>query len=58
MSKEEALEACIYIMNEDGYISWDGILDVCDEENTLVKYCHKQLQKLIDEGKLEGELDI
>ena len=58
MSKEEALEACIYIMNKDGYISEDGILDVCDEEDKLVKYCHKQLQKLIDEGKLEGELDI
>ena len=46
MSKEESLEACIYIMNEDGYISWDGILDVCDEEMKLVRYCHKQLQKL------------
>ena len=58
MSKEEALEACIYIMNEDGYISWDGILDVCDEEMELVRYCEKQLQKLIDEGKLECELYI
>ena len=58
MSKEEALKACIDIMKEYGYISEDGILDVCDEESKLVRYCHKQLIKLMNDGELEGELDI
>ena len=58
MSKDKALENCIYMINEYGYISYDGILDECDEDVKLVKYCIKQLQKLIGENKLIGELDI
>lgn len=50
MSKEEALEACIDIMNEKGYISEDDILDICNRENELVWYCETQLTKLIDRG--------
>jgi hypothetical protein len=58
MKKEEALERCINYIKKYGYISEDDILDECEEEYKLVKYCQVQLQKLIDEGKLEGELDI
>jgi mannitol/fructose-specific phosphotransferase system IIA component len=50
MSKEEALEACVDIMNEQGYISEDGILDICDRDNELVWYCEVQLTKLIYRG--------
>jgi hypothetical protein len=58
MSKEEALKVCIDIINEHGYISEDGILDVCDEERELVRYCFEQLIKLDESGELNGELDI
>ena len=58
MKKEEALKVCIDNINEYGYISEDGILDICDEDSKLVRYCHKQLTKLMNNGELEGELDI
>jgi hypothetical protein len=57
MKKEEALEYCITEIKEYGSISWDGILDICDENLRLVRYCSKQLELLIEKGELEGELD-
>lgn len=46
MTKKEVLDECISIINEFGFISYDGILDECDEDPKLVNYCVKQLNKM------------
>jgi hypothetical protein len=58
MTKEEVLQATINEGNEYGYISWDGLLDICDEDMELVRYVEEQLIKLQDEGKIDFELDF
>lgn len=53
MSKEEVLKECIETGNEYGYINYDGILDICDEESELVNYCVDEINKMIIEGKVK-----
>ena len=55
--KEEALKQTIEQGNEYGYVSWDGLLDICDENNKIYNYVIKQTQQLLEEGKIDFELD-
>ena len=55
MEKQELLQAALDIIKEYGYISEDGILDLCDEEMKLVNYIHKQLSKMVKNGELTNE---
>jgi len=57
MTKQEALEQAIEQGNEYGFISWDGVLDICDEDRSLVRYVDKQLTKLVNENKVTFEYD-
>ena len=52
MTKQELLQAALDIIKEDGYISEDGILDLCDEDGRSVNYIHKQLSKMVENGEL------
>ena len=58
MTKEDVLQAAINEGNEYELISWDGLLDICDEDMKLVNYIEKQLIKLKDRGKINFELDF
>lgn len=55
MTKHEALNEALNQIKEYGYISDDGILDVCDEDTKLVNYVHKQLAKMVENGELTNE---
>lgn len=55
--KEEALKQTIEQGNEYGYVSWDGLLDICDENDKIYNYVIKQTQQLLEEGKIDFELD-
>ena len=57
MNKKELLQNAIDQGNEYGFISWDGILDLCDEDNKLVKWLSKTLETMENNGELEFELD-
>jgi hypothetical protein len=52
MTKKEALQSAFDQIKEYGYISEDGILDICDEERLLVNHVHKQLAKMVEVGEL------
>lgn len=59
MTKQELLNEALNIIKEDGYISEDGILDLCDEDGRSVSYIHKQLTKMVENGELtEDEYSI
>ena len=55
MTKQEALQVALDQIKEYGFISEDGILDLCDEEMKLVKYVHKQLAKMVENGELSDD---
>jgi hypothetical protein len=55
MTKQEALQSALYQIKEYGFISEDGILDVCDEEMKLVNYVHNQLAKMVENGELTDD---
>ena len=57
MTKQEVLEQAIEQGNEYEFISWDGVLDICDENMSLVRYVDKQLTKLVNEKKITFEYD-
>jgi len=57
-NKEQALQNCIEQGSKYNFISWDGVLDVCDENMRLVNYVQKQLINMKNEGKIEFELDF
>ena len=52
MTKQEALEQAIEQGNEYEFISWDGVLDICDENMSLVRYVDKHLTKMVNDGEL------
>ena len=58
MNKEELLQNAIDQGKQCGFISWDGMLDLCDEDSELIEWLTKQLEQLSSEGKLEFELDF
>jgi hypothetical protein len=55
--KEEALNQTIEQGKVDGYVSWDGLLDICDEDRRVYNYVMKQTKELLKEGKIDFELD-
>ena len=52
MTKKEALQSALDQIKEYGYISEDGVLDVCDEEMSLVRYVDKHFTKMVKDGEL------
>ena len=48
--KKEALQNAIEQGKEYGYISWDGLLDLCDEDMVLGRYLIKELKKSYEES--------
>lgn len=57
-NKEQVLQNCITAGNEYDCISWDGLLDECDEDMELVHYVQEQLVNMKNEGKIKFELDF
>jgi hypothetical protein len=55
MKKLEVLKNCLDCIEEYGYISEDGVLDECDENMSLVKFCRKKLDEMVEKGELTNE---
>jgi hypothetical protein len=58
MSKKELLQEAINAGNEYGYISWDGLLDLTDEDGELINWLSEELEKMSADGKIGFELDF
>jgi len=56
--KEEVLKMCIEQGNKYESLSYDGILDICDEEIELVDFCMEELEKLANNGEISFGLDF
>ena len=54
--KSEALKNAIEQGNEYGYISWDGLLDLCDEDMVIGRYIIRELKKLKDKNEIEFDI--
>jgi hypothetical protein len=54
--KKEILKNAIAEGNEYGYISWDGMLDLCDEDMVIGRYLIKELKKMKDAGEIEFDI--
>jgi hypothetical protein len=54
--KKQALENAIEQGNEYGYISWDGLLDLCDEDMNVGRYIIKELEKLKENNKIDFDI--
>jgi hypothetical protein len=54
--KKEALQNAIDEGNEYGYISWDGLLDLCDEDMVVGRYIIKELKKMKDANKINFDI--
>jgi hypothetical protein len=54
--KKQALENAIEDGNEYGYISWDGLLDLCDEDMNVGRYIIKELEKLKENNKIDFDI--
>jgi len=54
--KKEALQNAIDTGNEYGDISWDGLLDLCDEDMFLGRYLIKELKKMKDANKINFDI--
>jgi hypothetical protein len=54
--KNEILKDAIEQGNEYGYISWDGMLDLCDEDMVVGRYVIKELKKMKDAGEIEFDI--
>lgn len=55
-TKEEALQNAIDEGNEYGYISWDGLLDLCDEDMVVGRYLIKELKKMKDANAINFDI--
>jgi hypothetical protein len=58
MNKKELLQEAINTGNEYGYISWDGLLDLTDEDGVLTNWLSEELEKMSTDGKISFELDF
>jgi transcription elongation factor GreA-like protein len=56
MTKKEALQNAIDEGNEYGYISWDGLLDLCDEDMVIGRYLIKELKKMKDANVINFDI--
>ena len=54
--KLEALKNAIEEGNEYGYISWDGLLDLCDEDMSIGRYIIKELKKMKDNNEIQFDI--
>jgi hypothetical protein len=54
--KKEALKNAIDEGNEYGYISWDGLLDLCDEDMVIGRYLIKELKKMKDANVINFDI--
>ena len=54
--KKEALQNAIDEGNEYGYISWDGLLDLCDEDMVIGRYLIKELKKMKDANAINFDI--
>jgi len=54
--KKEALQNAIDEGNKYGYISWDGLLDLCDEDMVVGRYIIKELKKMKDANKINFDI--
>jgi hypothetical protein len=54
--KKQALENAIEEGNEYGYISWDGLLDLCDEDMNVGRHIIKELEKLKENNKIDFDI--
>lgn len=57
MNKEQALQNAIEQGNEYGYISWDGLLDLCDEDMTIGRYIISKLKQMMKKGEIEFDIE-
>ena len=55
--KKEALQNAIEQGKEYGYISWDGLLDLCDEDMVIGRYIIKELKKMKDANVIDFDID-
>ena len=56
MTKKEALQNAIDEGNEYSYISWDGLLDLCDEDMVIGRYLIKELKKMKDANVINFDI--
>ena len=54
--KKEALQNAIEEGKEAGYISWDGMLDLCDEDMVVGRYLIKELKKMKDANAINFDI--
>jgi hypothetical protein len=54
--KKEALQNAIDEGNKYGYISWDGLLDLCDEDMVVGRYLIKELKKMKDANAINFDI--
>ena len=54
--KKEALQNAIDEGNKYGYISWDGLLDLCDEDMVVGRYLIKELKKMKDANTINFDI--
>tara|TARA_R110000868_G_scaffold151454_1_gene375974 strand:- start:348 stop:527 length:180 start_codon:yes stop_codon:yes gene_type:complete len=54
--KKEALQNAIDEGNKYGYISWDGLLDLCDEDMVIGRYLIKELKKMKDANVINFDI--
>ena len=55
MTKLEALKNCLDCIEKYEYISEDGVLDECDEDMSLVRFCRNKLDEMVEKGELTNE---
>ena len=55
--KKEALQNAIEEGKEAGYISWDGMLDLCDGDMVIGRYIIKELKKMKEAGEIDFDID-
>jgi hypothetical protein len=56
MTKVELLKNAIEQGNEYEGLSWDGILDLCDEDMKLVFWLNKTLEKMKENNEISFDL--
>ena len=56
MTKKEALQNAIDEGNECGEISWDGLLDLCDEDMVIGRYLINELKKMKDANAINFDI--
>lgn len=57
MNKKQALQNAIDQGNEFGYISWDGLLDICDEDMVIGRYIISKLEQMKKNNEIEFDIE-